>query len=73
MAVNPDQNTNLRFTVAERDKFGHGDLSRTLNPPHGSTLMAQRQFPQIASTAAATAQDKIRAKAPFTAAASGQA
>lgn len=33
MAVNPDQNTNLRFTVAERDKFGHGDLSRTLTPP----------------------------------------
>jgi len=61
MAENPDYARKVRFIVVDWDKHGDGDLSRALNIPRRSTLVALKGRQEIARIVAGTGKAEIKA------------
>lgn len=61
MAANPDYGRKLRFIVVDWDQYGDGELSRALNIPRRSTLVALKGREEIARIVAGTGKAEIKA------------
>jgi thiol-disulfide isomerase/thioredoxin len=61
MAENPDYARKIRLIVVDWDSHGDGELSRALNIPRRSTLVALKGREEIGRIVAGTGQAEIRA------------
>jgi thioredoxin 1 len=61
MAENPDYGRKIRLIVVDWDAHGDGELSRALNIPRRSTLVALKGREEIGRIVAGTGQDEIKA------------
>ncbi len=61
MRQNPDYGRKLRFIVVDWDEYGNGDLSRGLNIPRRSTLVALKGREEIGRVVAGTGKAEIKA------------
>ena len=60
-AENPAYEQNIRFFIVDWDLYGSGDLSRSLNIPRRSTLVALRGRQELGRIVAGTSRDDIKA------------
>jgi thiol-disulfide isomerase/thioredoxin len=60
-AENPAYAENIMFFVVDWDQYGDGELSRSLNIPRRSTLVALKGRDELGRIVAGTAKDEIRA------------
>lgn len=61
MAENPDYASKVRFIVVDWDQYGEGELSRAVNIPRRSTLVALKGRKEIARIVAGTGKAEIKA------------
>ena len=61
MGENPDYGRKIRFIVVDWDQYGEGELSRALQVPRRSTLVALKGRTQIARIVAGTGKAEIKA------------
>lgn len=60
-AENPAYEQNITFFVVDWDQYGEGDLSKSLNIPRRSTLVALKGRQELGRIVAGTSKDDIRA------------
>jgi thiol-disulfide isomerase/thioredoxin len=60
-AENPAYEAKIMFFVIDWDQYGDGELSRSLNIPRRSTLVALKGRDELGRIVAGTAKDEIRA------------
>ncbi|MBL9045875.1 MAG: thioredoxin family protein [Tabrizicola sp.] len=58
---NPDYEINIAFFVVDWDEHGNGDLSKALNIPRRSTLVALKGRQELGRIVAGTGKGEIRA------------
>lgn len=61
MGENPDYGRKIRFIVVDWDQYGEGELSRALQVPRRSTLVALKGRTEIARIVAGTGKAEIKA------------
>lgn len=61
MGENPDYDRKIRFIVVDWDQYGEGELSRALQVPRRSTLVALKGRTEIARIVAGTGKAEIKA------------
>ena len=61
MAGNPDYGRNIRVIIVDWDAYGDGELSRSLQIPRRSTLVALKGREEIGRIVAGTGREEIRA------------
>ncbi|AWB49389.1 thioredoxin [Gemmobacter aquarius] len=60
-AENPAYEQNIVFFVVDWDEYGKGDLSKSLNIPRRSTLVAMKGLQELGRIVAGTSTEDIRA------------
>jgi thioredoxin 1 len=60
-AENPAYEQNIAFFLVDWDEYGEGELSKALNIPRRSTLVALKGRQEIARIVAGTSKDEIKA------------
>lgn len=61
MQANPDYGRKIRIIVVDWDQYGEGDLSRALQIPRRSTLVALKGQQEIGRIVAGTGEAQIKA------------